>query len=833
MIIVYAEKPGMARLFAAALGGIKMNGNTISFDSLAANEKAVSRYQQTNGYLETTFQNKPYIITWGYGHLCQLKDVKDYDPSLTSWRMIPLPFIPEAYEYKVMESSRKQYDIVSSLFNRSDVEYIINATDDDREGEAIFLNTYELSGSPHKIYRAILNKQTQNEIIRAFSNLSDERVNIEKAARARAAADWQIGISMTIKATLQYGEKGDTYNIGRVMTPTLNLIVEREKQIASFKSSVSYSVKARLTTSDGTEFTAEYEDKFPTKEAAEAFIKKLDPSTCTVKSVENKNVREAPPHPYSLDTLQKAANETFGMTANDTLAAAQKVYEGYGKGGSLSYPRTDSSYYTEDMKSEIPKYIRIAGALQELKPYVEKLGSDIKIPAKYFNDSKVDSHAALSITEILPPYDSGMTQNEKNIYSLTARSVIMLAYPDFEYTRTRITLDISGYDFIAKGRKIKVPGWTELKIPRKKQKTNPDDRVLPAMRKGSRPASAVLETAETKSQKPSRYTDATLLTAMKNCGRNVEDEDYAKVLSAIDGIGRPSTRAATIEKLVRTQYVSRQKNHLVPTQKAMLLMDRLPVNDLKSPELTAHWETVLDKIAKGDADADAFIKDVQDKAHEWCNNLYGNIISLNKNDKGDVDIASSAKKAVKFPDSAYGHIFTDEEKENLLNGDTYYFPKLVTKKGTEFSAWVQYSDNELKYYKYNIFMDQAAFCPVCHNKMYDDSSAIVCPYRCVTIPHYVAGVRLTYQNQYDLLTRAFTGPINGFINRKTGRSFSSRLILNSDFKLKYDFNFDHPEKMPLAVFYTPPSLLGKHYHEVWTTDDSGSSENSDTSEQSE
>ena len=598
------------------------------------------------------------------------------------------------------------------------------------------------------------------------------------------------------------------------MTPTLNLIVEREKQIASFKSNVSYAVKLKLTTPEGTEFTADHEEKFPTREAAEAFIKKLDLSSCTVTGIENKKINESAPFPFSLDTLQKAANETFGMTASDTLAAAQKVYEGYGSGGSLSYPRTDASHYTEDMKAEIPKYIKNLAGLPAYRPFIEKLNGNINIPKKYFDDKKVDSHAALSVTEILPPYQK-LAEHEKNIYDLVARSVLMLACPDFQYVRTKVTVNVSGHDFIAKGRKINVPGWTELKIQKKKQKTDPDDRQLPELKKGDM-LSASADISQTKTQKPQRYTDSSLLTAMKNCGRNVEDEDYAKVLSAIDGIGRPSTRAATIEKLVRTQFVTRQKNHLIPTQKAMLLMDRLPVNDLKSPELTAHWETVLDKIAKGEADADEFIKDVQEKSREWCNTIYGDKITLKKNDAGDVDIVSTAKKAVKFPAEAYGHKFTDEEKENLSNGDTYYFSNLVTKKGTRFSAWVQYTDNELKYFKYNPFLDAAAVCPKCHTKMFPTrDNAILCPSGCVSIPGNVAGMMLTVQNQYDLLTCAQTSAINGFISRKTGAPFSAKLILDPDFRVAYDFNFKEPEKTEKAEFYVPPSLIGRHYHEVW------------------
>ena len=391
----------------------------------------------------------------------------------------------------------------------------------------------------------------------------------------------------------------------------------------------------------------------------------------------------------------------------------------------------------------------------------------------------------------------------------------MLAYPDFQYVRTKVTVNVSGHDFIAKGRKINAPGWTELKIQKKKQKVNPDDRQLPELKKGDK-LGASADISQTKTQKPQRYTDSSLLTAMKNCGRNVEDEDYARVLSAIDGIGRPSTRAATIEKLVRTQFVTRQKNHLIPTQKAMLLMDRLPVNDLKSPELTAHWETVLDKIAKGEADADEFIKDVQKKSREWCNTLYGDRITLTKNAAGDVDIASTAKKAAKFPAEAYGHKFTDEEKENLSNGDTYYFAKLVTKKGTRFSAWVQYADNELKYFKYNPFLEAAAVCPKCHARMFPArDNAILCPSGCVSIPGEVAGMKLTIQNQYDLLTRAQTSAINGFISRRTGAPFSAKLILDPNFRVTYDFNFKEPEKTEKAEFYTPPSLIGRHYHEVW------------------
>ena len=322
---------------------------------------------------------------------------------------------------------------------------------------------------------------------------------------------------------------------------------------------------------------------------------------------------------------------------------------------------------------------------------------------------------------------------------------------------------------------------------------------------------AKADISQTKTQKPQRYTDSTLLTAMKNCGKTVEDADYAKVLSAIDGIGRPSTRAATIEKLVRTQYVARQKNHLVPTQKAMILMDRLPVEDLKSPELTAHWETVLDKIAKGESDADDFISDVQDKSRIWCQQFYGDKIHLDKNESGAIDVAVSAKKAVKFPDEAYGHKFTEKEKYNLSKGDTYYFSELITKNGTKFSAWVQYINNELKYFRYNPFLSEAAVCPKCHSTMFEAGHGIACPKGCTVIPYEVLGKKLSIQDQYDLLTTGKTDVIRGFTSRKTGNLFDGRLMLDDSFRVVFKFS---SEAKPPA-FHVRPSLIGKKYHEVW------------------
>ncbi|MBR5228205.1 MAG: topoisomerase C-terminal repeat-containing protein, partial [Firmicutes bacterium] len=257
--------------------------------------------------------------------------------------------------------------------------------------------------------------------------------------------------------------------------------------------------------------------------------------------------------------------------------------------------------------------------------------------------------------------------------------------------------------------------------------------------------------------------------------------------------------------------VARQKNHLVPTQKAMILMDRLPVEDLKSPELTAHWETILDKIAKGESNADDFIKDVQDKSRSWCQQFYGSKIHLDKNESGMIDVAVSAKKASKFPEEAYGHKFTETEKENLSKGDTYYFSKLVTKNGTKFSAWVQYINNELKYFKYNPFLTEAAVCPRCHSAMHETSTGIACPKGCTVIPHEVLGKRLSIQDKYDLLTAGKTDVIRGFTSRKTGNLFDGRLMLDENFRVV--FKFSSEAKPP--IFHVRPSLVGKKYYEVW------------------
>lgn len=621
MILVYAEKEDMGIRYAAALGGINYNGTLVTTENLSSFINNIKKeIADKQGYLETIYDRKKYIVTWGWGHFGKLKDIPDYNPEYDKWNKIPLPFFPPKYEVKRIQQKneyfRKRDDIqfarIKKMFNSDNVEYIINATDWEREGELIFAYVYDLTGTHKPYYRLRNTAKTEKEIRKAFNNLVSEKENYPYvlSARARSIADWTIGINMTIAGTLYLSKDRSLLNIGRVMTPTLNLIVEREKELKNYVKKTSYGISGDFSSNEKNYKGIWQGELFETENEAKDYIAKLSQNgviTSIKKDIEHK----APPLLHNTNTLQIEANEKFGYTLEETLNIAQKLYEN----GFITYPRVDSQYLTEDKESEIPDLLRTLSSSSRYKEF----SKFTQIPKRYFNNSKIDGHDAIIATDTLP---KSLSKEQLDIYDLIVRRMFAAAAPDIIVEKTTIVTEVGTDEFKSNGIKYVDKGWNVV------YNRELNDNLLPQLNEGEQ-VFGTYSTYAQETKPPKRYTDATLIKAMENCGKKVDDKEAREYLKRSKGIGRPATRAALVERLISAGYINREKKQLVPTDKGMNTIDAITIDDIKSPVLTADWEKALDEIELSSPsecvkELKKFMISINSSTKNWCDEMKKN-----------------------------------------------------------------------------------------------------------------------------------------------------------------------------------------------------------------
>lgn len=618
MICILAEKPDVATKIAGALGGIVSgNGSVIPFEKLQSSERVIRGLRQ-QGWLETVFNGEKTLVTWGYGHLCELKQAVDYDANYKQWTHIPLPFIPAKYELKAKSAQgrfgatvKTQLSVIKKLF--SEAAYIINATDFDREGEVIFSYIYEYLKCRKPVKRVCYSSMTKDGFREAFSHLKDgsEMRLTEAAGRMRGIADWVVGINLTVAMTVRNPSQG-ILSVGRVQTPTLKIVVDREKEIRSFRATPYWTVNAVFTTVSGETYPAVHSrERFASAEEAQAELDRLLTAggTAEVTGISKKTVKRYTPHLYSLASLQMEANARYGMTLKQTLDAAQSLYsDGY-----TTYPRTSSQYLTEDM---YPTVVKVLYSLKEMPQYRAWIEGRNK-PAKskyWFDDTKVDSHFAIIPTGVRPP-DGKLGTNEARVYDLICKSVIRMLYGAAELEQTKVITTAAGADFVSNGSVVKDPGWMAVD-----GMTN--ETVLPALKEGDTVTGTY--TSEQKETKPpKRYTDKTLLAAMIAAGKNLEDEELKAILEdpSVGGIGTGATRDAIIETLIARDYITRTGKVFYATGRGIALIDALPLEDVKSPAMTAVWEKRLANIQRGTEDAAIFQRELEAMLAGWCGSI--------------------------------------------------------------------------------------------------------------------------------------------------------------------------------------------------------------------
>ncbi|MCL2494251.1 MAG: DNA topoisomerase III [Oscillospiraceae bacterium] len=551
-----------------------------------------------------------YVVTWALGHLVTLADPETYDNKYQQWRLEDLPMLPKQMKLVVIKQTGKQFSSVSTLLRRADVGDIVIATDAGREGELVARWILLKAGCNKPIRRLWISSQTDKAIKEGFAKLrpGKEYDNLYRAAQARAEADWLVGLNVTRALTCRHNAQ---LSAGRVQTPTLALIVAREEEIARFQPKEYFTLRANFPG-----FNAIYQDKnkqarFFDRAQAEELLKSVQGKPATVAEVKKEYKQQAPPAAYDLTELQRDANKKYGLSAKQTLAAMQSLYE-YHK--LVTYPRTDSRYIPDDVAPSLPERLRAIsiGAYKEVAFGLLRQ----KVNSRYIvNNAKVTDHHAIIPTEEQANF-ARLSADESRIYDLVVRRFLAVLSAPHEYDEVKARLQIGPHSFHARGKTVRSPGWKAVYSNALDDEDEDDDsdlrgQSLPTLSQGSRldPDSIVIVSGKTKP--PARYTEATLLTAMEN-PPDLPKNPGANYLVP-PALGTPATRADIIEKLFDTFYVERRGKELVPTSKGKQLVRIVP-QELRSAALTANWERQLGEIAQGKVRPEKYIGDIRDYA---------------------------------------------------------------------------------------------------------------------------------------------------------------------------------------------------------------------------
>lgn len=583
MELVIAEKPSVAQSIAAVIG---------------ANVKK-------DGYLE----GNGYLVSWCIGHLAGLASAENYDARYAKWNYDDLPIVPEEWKYVVGKDKKKQFGLLKKLMRTADVTAVINACDAGREGEAIFRTVYELAGCTKTMKRLWISSMEDEAVRRGFGELrsGSDYDGLHHAAQCRNKADWLVGINATRLFSVLYRKK---LNIGRVMSPTLALVVKREAEIDAFQPEPFYTVVLNM---GGFSVASA---RINEKKEAKKLIELCTSATAAVKKIEKKDKSEKPPVLYDLTTLQREANRLLGYTAQQTLDYLQSLYEKK----LCTYPRTDSRYLTSDMAKGLPELVEVTA---DALPFASGISIEPDV-RRVINDKKVtDHHAILPTKNVRGKQKEGLPVGEKSILELISLRLLCAVSDPCEYAETIITIECAGRIFTAKGKEVKTLGWKDLDARYRASLKNPEkaekeDMRFPDMKEGiSLPVSSAV-IREGRTSPPGHFTEDSLLAAMENAGARDMPEDAER-----KGLGTPATRAAILEKLVASGFIERKKVkkavQLLPTDTAVALITVLP-EQLQSPLLTAEWEYRLKEIERGELEPDVFLTGITDMLQELVKN---------------------------------------------------------------------------------------------------------------------------------------------------------------------------------------------------------------------
>lgn len=587
MIVCIAEKPSVAREIAKVLGA-----NT-----------------SHKGYME----GNGYQVTWTFGHLCTLKEPQDYTDNWKRWSLGSLPMIPPRFSIKLIEDAggEEQFHIIEGLMRQA--EKVINCGDAGQEGELIQRWVMQKAGCQCPVYRLWVSSLTEEAIREGFNQLKEQSAytKLYEAGLSRAIGDWLLGMNATRLYTLRYGSNRQVLSIGRVQTPTLALIVNRQAEIDHFKPEPFWELK---TIYRGVTFSST-KGKFTTQEEGEAFLDIVRQADFEVTAIGEKKGKEFAPRLFDLTSLQVECNKKFAFSADDTLKLIQSLYEKK----VTTYPRVDTTFLSDDLYPKVPQTLKGLVDYTELTTPLLQLQ---KLPKskRVFDNSKVTDHHAIIPTGVPA---KGLSDAEQKVYGLVARRFIAAFYPDCEISTTTVQGKVGKVEFKVSGKQILKPGWrvvfgADQKDP---DSDTPEENngVLPHFDKGeSGPHQPLLKEGSTQPPKP--YTEATLLRAMETAGKLVENDELRDALKE-NGIGRPSTRAAIIETLFKRHYIRKERKNLYPTATGVELIATIHDELLKSAELTGLWEKKLRQIERGTYEARTFLDELKQLVHQVVYNV--------------------------------------------------------------------------------------------------------------------------------------------------------------------------------------------------------------------
>lgn len=669
--LIIAEKPSVARTIAQVLG---------------------VRDKQ-NGYI----QSDEYIVSWCRGHLVTLDDASAYDPKYRYWSVTNLPIIPDIWGYHAIESGQDQLDVLKHLMNRRDVSSLVCATDAGREGELIFRTVYNYCGCTKKVERLWVSSLEESGIKKALSEMksSEEYDSLYEAAAARQKSDWLVGINATIlfslkaSSLLDSGEKSK-FSVGRVQTPTLNMIVSRDAEIENFKSVPYYNI---VDTFDDGEWSLSTE-RYDSKDKADDALRTVLKNTPVITEVEKKRCRKMPPKLYSLTDIQRDANKRFGFSASRTLEIMQSLYEKK----LITYPRTDANYITEDMNGTM------AGLVKKLKMKLDLQDVKTGSTSRVADNSKVTDHHALLVTDtfINSIGSASYEKDDKLILNLIAARMLVALGEPYEFDETKVTAESGDVILKGTGTQEVSKGFTVFIDRLLGGARTRKDTVFPEkVKEGYIAVDGTAEIKEGKTTPPLPYTEATLLAAMEKAGAKEMDDDVER-----KGIGTSATRASIIEKLISTGYVDRQQGkknaYLRSTEKGRYLIS-IVTPSLSSPSMTADWENRLLDVERGKADAGKFLKDIEGFVKEIINTNKDGIKEVTRGGKvigqcpycgGEMVAGGMMVKCQKCEVKLYrkgkifgDHVLTDDEVKDIIGSGARM--RLTSKAGKPYTALVK------------------------------------------------------------------------------------------------------------------------------------------------
>lgn len=703
---------------------------------------SVFPHKRQNGYIEV-FPNEIFsegaYVTWAIGHLCQLIPPEKYQPEWKKWSLTTLPMIPAHFQYEVTKDKTKQFAVIQKLISNSAVTEIIHAGDAGREGELIIRNILRLTNTKKPMKRLWISSLTPNAIREGFRKLLTEKDtrNLYFEAYTRACSDWVVGMNASRLYSLLLQKQGlsDVFSVGRVQTPTLALIVKREREIENFQSEPFWEVQAHFLI-NGKKYSGKWqkdgEPRLNSKELAEKIAAFARDKQAEVAEVQSERKEFFPPFLYNLSALQAEANKRFKFSPKKTLDLLQKLYQK----GNVSYPRSDSRYVTKEEANLFPEILNKLGSIEAYKPFFPLPISSISDNKRYVNEKKVTDHYAIIPTEQIPSVDR-LDSDERKIYDLIVLSLIAAHYPKAIAEYTMVTTLVDGRAaFVSKGKVQVEEGWRKVIFT----KDRDEEPALPLLEKGEQGKTVKVDVKESQTQPPKRYTEGQLITLMKTAGKHIEDKELEKVLAHTEGLGTEATRAGIITMLKDRLYIDVKKNVVYATAKAKILIDAIGGQLLASPEMTAKWEQKLKEISQGSFSPGNFM--------EQTNKMVQHLIQTS------MDGASEWR-------------FSEEDRE-------LFSPSRKKTKGNVKLGSCKKCDGDL--------IDKGSFYG-CSNYKTNH-----CDF---TISKKILGKAITQKNIKKLLTEGTSDVIEGFTNKQ--KTFNARLTWDQQ-NNKIQFLFENKKK---------------------------------------